>query len=1090
MAHRIALKNLFTTALSAALLFVWCGAPLAQVGQDAEAAAFAAQVQASMLALEDGDRDAPRDHWDPQYVVDTVGIEPAALYAWTRENVTFMPYQGLLRGAEGVLMDRVGNSLDQSVLLATLLTDAGYEVRLARATLSADKVDAVWAALAAARQPPIEEDPQVENASVVATAEQYGIDSATVGDVIDVTNDQAVGILSDLGMQVTDQTARLSEIVGPMQTAELAAQTVADARLAIADHWWVEYQDNGVWTSLDLMPDAAVTAAATLDPAALPAGLEHQVTIRVVTEQLKDGALTNTVILEQVVTPRQLLGTTLGFRHFPMAWPEDWPQMTPDDVQIKLRSALYAQSEWMPVLVLGDAVFGTQGVFDTGAMDPNPRPVNPFMQMSVAMIGVVSKATDTLATGGDPDALLPADPTLDVPYPPRPEGELVAEWLEYEITVPGHAPRKTTREVFDLLGPAARAKGDFSAFAMTRQMALDRAMAMMGESQIQILSSKLAPDFLLHLGAVSALDNRPVLDELASDPFGKLPSNYMELFSKLKGLPSALYNLATLRFAANPFSDWIYIDRPTIVAQHTSLHRAGGGDFVAKVSLDIVENGMGVDPFAADHAALLRVSQGVADTNAEAQALSDVGPVLPNTAQVFSAAQPAGSGWIALRAGDEALLVKLGRDPDTVARISADLAQGLTVVLPAHPTAEQTAAGWWRIDPDTGNTLGIGPSGHGQAMVEYALIIIIETMMAAAQCALEASLTKALEKTLQEKARGAGSGQATGAGLKAGYAQAAKDLGNTGNRNRCIAMGLFAGFKGLLLGFAMHAVRTSGNKGYDGSKPGNSFETNSVRNARNASNAAPGRPGAPARSGTPTIPGVAPQAGGPRGSNTPTQPGLGPGAKGAPTNAESAGTKPAPRTPTPDEAADTRRAPKTPSADEAAQTERVPGQSSPRDRLLNAQERAAKAQQDLANHTPIDTPQGRAETDQLWKDLDKANRKRIEAWDDLPNNQRPIAPPSLPDVPRVERTGPPPPSQRTTQDAPAQPAPGSGKQDPALADTQPQSAAPMGTKGQTAPLPRPPRTGTAPMPGVTPAQATRASGMAGLAGALQPISGQ
>ncbi|MEO6301124.1 MAG: hypothetical protein ABIO62_15980, partial [Paracoccaceae bacterium] len=372
------LKNVFTGAVSGAMLFVWCGAPMAQV-VDANAAAFAAQVQASMLALEDGDRDAPRDHWDPQYVVDTIGIEPTDLYNWVKTNVTFMPYPGLLRGAEGVLMDRVGNSLDQSVLMATLLTDAGFEVRLAHAKLPNDIVDKVWAQLAAARtRPSVAADAPsaAENASVVESAQQYGIDPMSAGGVIDASNDQAVQLLTDLGPKVADQTKRLLEIIGPMESPALVAQTIAAARLAIADHWWVEYHDNGTWTDLDLMAadeasGALVTPAETFDPAAIPAGQEHIVTVRVVTEQLKDGVLTDRVVLEQAITPRQLLGTTLGFRHFPMAWPEDWPQMTPDDVQIKLRSALYAQSEWLPVLVLGDAVFGTQGVLDTGELDPN-----------------------------------------------------------------------------------------------------------------------------------------------------------------------------------------------------------------------------------------------------------------------------------------------------------------------------------------------------------------------------------------------------------------------------------------------------------------------------------------------------------------------------------------------------------------------------------------------------------------------------------------------------------------------------------------------------------------------------------------------
>ena len=997
------LNRCVTAALTAALTFVWSGVPYAQTVdalQDQQAAVFADQVKASLLALEDGDRDAPRDHWDPQYVVDEIGIEPADLFGWVQTNVAFVPYLGALRGAEGVLMDRVGNSLDQSLLLSALLNDAGYPTRLAHARLPSRTVDGLWANLAAARSAQASalvkadqiDAPAVipENASLLDAADLYGLDRGGVGEVIDKTNADAAQVFVDLAPNVRNATVALAYILGPAGVGQPGTVIVTAAMAALSDHWWVEYQDNGAWMGLDLMaPDAAsgalAAAADTFDPAALPQASEQLVTVRVIAEQLKAGTLIQKVVLEQAKKPRDLLGSTIGFRHFPMAWPQDWPQMTPDDVQIKLRAALYAQTEWLPVLTLGDTVLGSAGILDTGEIDPTPHPVNPFMQMTTAMIGMVSKATDVLATGGDNEQLLESDPELDIPQPPREEGELVSERLEFIISRPGSDPIVTSRDVFDLVGPDARAKGDLSSFTMSGQKALDRSIAMLEESEIQVLASKLDPEFLIHLGAQSALQNRPVLDDLSKDPFGKLPSNYMELFSKLTGLPYALYGLASLRFSLNTYSDWVYVDRPVVVLQHTRLRRAGGGDFMAGISLDIVENGVGVDPFAADNGFGLRLSQGVADTFAEAAALQQIGTVQPNVATVFARSDQVGARWIALRPGDQTLLGGVGWNADAKARMAHDLAIGNMLVVPAAPTAEQQLAGWWRIDPATGQALGVSGTGHGQAMVEYALIIIIETMMAAAQCALEASLTKALEKTLAEKTAGADSGKATGAGVKAGFEQAKKDVGNSSLRNRCMALGMFAGFKSLLMGFAMHAIKTAGNKGYDGSKPADSWERNAINNARNGSSN-PGRPPTPtlpgiapqgnAPRGTPTLPGVAPEANGPRG--TPTLRGVAPEANGPRGN-----PIPPPKPPTPDEVAPTQRAPN-------------PQPRSPFDQFKDAQQRAIDAQNKLAQHNPIDTPEGRTDTNKLWNDLDSANRDRMHAWDSMPKDQRPLQIPPVP----------------------------------------------------------------------------------------------
>src|SRR6266568_9483268 len=98
-----------------------------------------AQLDRSLRAIEDGERESPRDLWDPQYIVDHVGRDPAALFAWVHNNTFWVPYHGLLRGPAGVLMDRQGNSLDRAVLLATLLEKTGNTVRLAHGELTREQ---------------------------------------------------------------------------------------------------------------------------------------------------------------------------------------------------------------------------------------------------------------------------------------------------------------------------------------------------------------------------------------------------------------------------------------------------------------------------------------------------------------------------------------------------------------------------------------------------------------------------------------------------------------------------------------------------------------------------------------------------------------------------------------------------------------------------------------------------------------------------------------------------------------------------------------------------------------------------------------
>lgn len=90
------------------------------------------RLEKAYSALEEAARRIPRESFDPQAIIQKCGGDSFKLFEWVRDETSFIPYQGCLRGPVGVLMDRRGNSLDRAILLHELLKLAGYEARLAR----------------------------------------------------------------------------------------------------------------------------------------------------------------------------------------------------------------------------------------------------------------------------------------------------------------------------------------------------------------------------------------------------------------------------------------------------------------------------------------------------------------------------------------------------------------------------------------------------------------------------------------------------------------------------------------------------------------------------------------------------------------------------------------------------------------------------------------------------------------------------------------------------------------------------------------------------------------------------------------------
>ncbi len=339
----------------------------------ADAAAIAAELDRSFAALAAADADLPRDTFDPAAIISAVGKEPATLLNWVRDQTFWAPYRGVLRGATGVLMDRVGSSADRAMLLAQLLREAGQEVRLARATLPEP-----MAATLLAKVRPIPHDrmqaartpapPLKMQAAADAFATKYvrpfGVDEARARHSFADATLTSDRLAEEMVQRSAEQTPALVEAIGERDAAGNAAdegQARAAALAAIADHWWAQCQTEGKWVDLDpLLPDAApgtsaaATVAATFVPFVAKTGASvldgkpcHEVGISVIVERWDAGALSEQTVLSHTFRSAEAVGQSIRLDHMPMNWPSAMSP-TASDAGEQIQKAATDEKTWAP----------------------------------------------------------------------------------------------------------------------------------------------------------------------------------------------------------------------------------------------------------------------------------------------------------------------------------------------------------------------------------------------------------------------------------------------------------------------------------------------------------------------------------------------------------------------------------------------------------------------------------------------------------------------------------------------------------------------------------------------------------------------
>jgi hypothetical protein len=632
--------------------------------------------------VEAKDRALPAEKFDPATVVKKVGTDPRRLFEWVRDNTYWVPYQGSLRGPVGVLVDRVGSSLDRALLLAELLRIAGHNVQIARAALSDEEAAKLYASL------------------TPVPADIFARDSSD-GD--EAARKRCGQVLSDLEASL-----------GP-PPASAETELSADLR----DHWWVQMEDDEGWKNLDPSAPASKFGTALreepdetfyVDPETglsdLPPDSVHQVIVRVKIEKWESGKLSEHDVLEAAVRPIALLAKPIVLVHVPLDLPED---AAPIQNEIELKAMELKIKEWLPVLIVGENYLAERSFKDTGEIVENPN-----LEEGGGNPADMAQDVGGLLGGEEPEE---TEKEAKAKATKPSKSLLTAEWIDYEIHSPGRPVQKIRRESFDLIGPAAREAAKVPRPVIGEEKRSERALRLAGELESLIQPFRWTQPFLLHIYYQSVLSQRELWLNILREKDAEERKRLMESVTA----PTILHALAAARHALSPVRSRVFFDTPNVLSYRFSLRSDAQGKLVEQDLFDIVSNDVAVLSGGGPSTSAVRLRQGLADTAAEDLILEGEGSGFQNTLRLFAAAGPR---LQAFRDVKDAAFATLSLPPDIKARVASDLRNGYTVVLPESPPLMGTVPdfGWWRIDPRTGGTVGVMGTGYHAQITERAYL--------------------------------------------------------------------------------------------------------------------------------------------------------------------------------------------------------------------------------------------------------------------------------------------------------------------------------------------------------------------------------
>ncbi|CAN5802382.1 hypothetical protein BH23DEI1_BH23DEI1_13020 [soil metagenome] len=613
--------------------------------------------------------------------------DPDTIVGFVRDEIAFEGYAGLLRGAQGTLVDGAGNALDQALLLALLLGDAGYDVRIAQGRLTRDQAEVLVRSMGTRFA--VGPDDALIGASE-AFADALGLSSGVVASVAGAL-DTGVSALRAEAYAAAQFIERHLQAAG----IELGGADV-DALIEEARAYhWVEYGLNDEWHSAHVaFPAEAVVEVDALDHLLgdIPQELQHRFRFQVLIEQRLGGELVVKPVTEAWERPvANLHGVALTYVNV--------PDGAEEGVEVTLDAVLAATNFFVPMFQ-GSTAPGAQA-FDLAGNSLSPTDASDQAAGVVKTVGgLFGGAAGALDGEPDPDDFV----------------TLTAQWIEYTLIAPGGAETVYRRTVVDRIGTERREAG---VVEIDPDVTADLVASALATSYSFMLApGRYSDDFVLDRAISASLATEAVLEETfdgfdapddaeiattASEVEARVAMEHLNLF-------------AAFDAGAAGRGAVVYRAEPSLVV--VERHWAGGS-----AQVDVVHNRRRVLQSTAGELPRFDVGQaidiGTWETRVEGLPIARADAELHSVFSTLAEATAAGIPFDVLAPHVLDAVGSLDLPHATLLAIEDDLAAGYAVIAPRALPNGAEHVGWWRIDPRTGETLGRGGDGRGQTLAEY-----------------------------------------------------------------------------------------------------------------------------------------------------------------------------------------------------------------------------------------------------------------------------------------------------------------------------------------------------------------------------------
>ena len=672
--------------------------------------------------------------FDIQALQQQIGTEPDLLTHWVRTQTRWLPYIGALKGPHGTLMARQGNLLDRSLLLAALLEASGKETRIGHFNATPEQRKLLRKAAGdqqtgglAAFQP----SALAAEKTLAEFQKQSGLakdDASTVLLRRDSEEERLELALTDT---LTQHQQALNELIADKVTP--AARDLWTN--ALDRYYFVQYREttSAPWKDAHLLPAGIDTKGSlgVFAPDEIPGNLLHVIDIKVIVTQRQGDDLVEKLAASGSIVTATTGATPVRIQFSPtnLNDPEAMIREMQESESLEpFLKRLEASRGWLPVIRLGE-----ESMVRAQVIERNGN-LAPFASIETSgSAGTLATALDVLEKNlGDGKENDTAE-------------RLEQVRLDFEISGPD--PNK-----FRFISrPIYQRPADAGA-NLTREQLLARSLALCSRIELLLLGAHVSPDFAVTQRAHAKLGIRLVSDYIAAKTkenpgFANIDAPTMvKIAKKLDRFPTRLFQTAQLRRSADSF-----LAQSNILSFWSRIAPSGKQDLKISSGIDFIENAVESINTSASEAFQDRLAAGLRDSIVETVTAPGLGRSSAISTSALFAAENR-QGWLVIDQANANVVDALKLPAIAHKAIEDDLDGNFLVVL--RPASNDGMTAWWRIQRQTGESLGMLASDNwlgGQAMSEW---ITTTTIAVLALCAALFALAVAVNnhfKTGKEK---------------------------------------------------------------------------------------------------------------------------------------------------------------------------------------------------------------------------------------------------------------------------------------------------------------------------------------------------